>query len=1150
MKRTEAQLKVARALVALGTVYVLLWCPHALALDPSLDVSQYAHKAWTYRDGFLPGAVYAITQTPDGYLWLGTPSGVVRFDGVRGVPLPLPPGQQLPSTGVAALLTAHDGTLWIGTLDGLVSWKNGQLTGYPVLAHHTVLALLQDRTGTVWAGGFVGSTGILCAIRGASTTCYGDDGSLGTVVASLYEDSDGSLWVGAATGLWRWRPGPPTRYLATPISHGGKMTQGDHGSGVIVAVDSVRQIIGRTVTDYRLLGVPAPLTAGTVLRDRNGGLWIGTSAHGLVHSYAGKTSMFTHNDGLSGDQVFALFEGREGAIWVATSDGLDQFRELPVTSLSVKQGLSSATASSVLAARDGSIWVGTTDGLTRWKDGRTTIYRRRSNPGLPDDDIYSLFEDERGRIWVSSFRGLAAFEKGKFTAVPSVPAGTKNAIAGDNRGGLWLSLFGTANDYGLVHLVGGKIIEQVPWQKLGGGPGTGLVPDPDGGVWTGLLSGGIAYFRAGQIRNLPLSDDRAGTRKVLDISRNRDGSIWAATANGLSRIKNGRVPTLTTANGLPCNTVHWIIEDDLSSYWLYTQCGLLRVARTDMDAWIADPKRTIQPMTFDAEDGIRLVPILKGSRPEVTKSSDGKIWFVNGDTLSFIDPARIAINPLPPPVHIEKITADGKAYDASNGLRLPAGGVRDLLFDFTALSLEVPEKVRFRVKLEGQDNGWRELVNQRHVEYTNLAPRTYRFRVLACNNSGVWNEQGDVLDFSIAPAYYQTNWFRALCAAAFLALLWAAYRMRVRQLQQQEEKLRETIENIPAIAFIVGPDGSRTFVNKRWVEYTGLDVALASGAGWEAAVHPDDLKRVVDTWRRSTTTGQPVEYEVRFRRAADGEYRWHLVRAVPLRDKRGRIVKWYGVMADIEDRKRAEQLQADLAHINRVSLMGELTASLSHELKQPIAAAVISANAALRWLKRDQPDVERACAAAMRIVEDGKRAGDIIERLRSFYKKAPPRRELVDVNDIVPQMTALLRGEANRYGVSVRTDLTADVPKVTADRVQLQQVLMNLMLNGIEAMKETGGVLTVKSQLAEHGRVMISVSDTGVGLPADKADQIFNAFFTTKPQGSGMGLAISRSIVDSHGGRLWATANDGRGATFHFTLPTATEVLQVPATGM
>ena len=799
MKGPEIQIHATRALFALGTLCVLLWCPHARGLNPSLDVSQYAHTAWTDHDGFMQGAVSAIAQTPDGYLWLGMQSGVVRFDGVRAVPLPLRPRQQLP-TSVGALLAAKDGTLWIGTLDGLVSWKDGQLTAYPVLAHRTVLALMQDRTGIVWAGGLSGSTGIICAIGGENTTCYGDDGSLGTVVASLYEDSSGSLWVGAATGLWRWRPGPPTRYLAAPISRGGKMTQGDHGSGLVVAVDSVRQVIGRTVTNYPLHGVPSPLTAGTVLRDRNGGLWVGTTAHGIVHSYDGETSVFTHNEGLSSDQVYALFEDREGSIWVATAGGLDKFRELPVTSLPVKQALSGVTAGSVLAARDGSVWVGTSDGLYRLKEGRTTIYRRRSNPGLADDDIQSLFEDERGRIWVSSFRGLAEFDHGKFIPVPSVPAGTKNAIAGDNHGGLWLSLFGTGKDYSLAHLAGGKIVEQVPWMKLGGGPGTGLVPDPDGGIWTGLLSGGMGYFRSGQIRNLPLSEDGAIAPRVLDVIRDRDGSIWATTNDGVSRINNGRVTTLTSANGLPCNTVHWIIEDNLSFYWLYTQCGLLRVARAEMESWIADPKRAVRPTKFGVEDGIRLVSILKGLRPAVTKAADGRIWFVNGDKVSFIDPSRVTLNPLPPPVCIEQITSEGKAYDATNGMRLPAGA-RNLAIDYTALSLVAPEKVRFRYKLEGQNRKWIEVVNDREVQYTNLAPGTYRFHLLACNNSDVWNEEGAALEFVIPPMWYQTNWFYSLFAAMFLVSLWGAYQFRVRQLAYQfNMRLEERVSERTRIA--------------------------------------------------------------------------------------------------------------------------------------------------------------------------------------------------------------------------------------------------------------------------------------------------------------------------------------------------------------
>jgi signal transduction histidine kinase len=260
----------------------------------------------------------------------------------------------------------------------------------------------------------------------------------------------------------------------------------------------------------------------------------------------------------------------------------------------------------------------------------------------------------------------------------------------------------------------------------------------------------------------------------------------------------------------------------------------------------------------------------------------------------------------------------------------------------------------------------------------------------------------------------------------------------------------------------------------------------------------------------------------------------------------GRVIATRDLAASpIEDRNRAEQererlreLEADLAHANRVSMLGELAASLSHELKQPITAAIANANACLLWLERDRPDIEEALEAVTSIVKDGYRAVEIINCLRSLYTRgAPAEREVVDLNELVGEMLILLRSEAKRHSIPMLTDLVGDLPRATIDRVQLQQVLLNLMLNGIEAMKDSGGELTIKSQLGNDGQLHISVSDTGMGLPSEKADQIFNAFFTTKPQGSGMGLAISRSIVESHGGRLWATTNSGRGATFQFTLP-------------
>jgi signal transduction histidine kinase len=323
---------------------------------------------------------------------------------------------------------------------------------------------------------------------------------------------------------------------------------------------------------------------------------------------------------------------------------------------------------------------------------------------------------------------------------------------------------------------------------------------------------------------------------------------------------------------------------------------------------------------------------------------------------------------------------------------------------------------------------------------------------------------------------------------------------------------------------------------------------------WLQRVHPEDRDKV--KLANEGTFLNKVNCDVEFRVVKpDGTVKHIHGIGHPVLSPTGELVQVLGTKVDVTERKRAEeardrlrQLEADLAHINRVSTLGEMAASLAHEIKQPIAATITSANSCLEWLAHEPPNLDRARASAARIDKYGNRAAEIIDRIRSFHKKSPSRRELIDVNGIIEDILTLLKCEADRYSVAMRTELEAELPKIMADRVQLQQVFMNLMLNAIEAMKDSGGELTMKSQL-QDGQLQFSVSDTGVGLPAEKMDQIFSAFFTTKPQGSGMGLSISRSIVESHGGRLWASANDGRGATFHFTLPTAVEILQVPATG-
>jgi PAS domain S-box-containing protein len=315
-------------------------------------------------------------------------------------------------------------------------------------------------------------------------------------------------------------------------------------------------------------------------------------------------------------------------------------------------------------------------------------------------------------------------------------------------------------------------------------------------------------------------------------------------------------------------------------------------------------------------------------------------------------------------------------------------------------------------------------------------------------------------------------------------------------------------------------------------------------------IHPDDQARMTNALAKVTREKSEFELDYRIVRPG-GEIRDVHVVGHPVLSASGDLVEFVGTIIDVTDRKIAEkerdrlrQVQEELAHINRVSTMGELTATLAHEVNQPIAAALTDANTCIRWLNRDQPDLEEAHQAASRMAKDATRAAEIVSRIRSLFKKGVQQRELVDVNELVREMMVMLRGEAARYSIALRTNLAADLPQVMGDRVQLQQVLMNLIMNSIDAMNDAEGIreLTVTSQHNDGDELLVSVSDTGVGLPSENAEQIFNAFFTTKPHGTGMGLRISRSIIESHGGRLWAGANSPRGAIIRLTLPTKAEV--------
>ena len=368
-------------------------------------------------------------------------------------------------------------------------------------------------------------------------------------------------------------------------------------------------------------------------------------------------------------------------------------------------------------------------------------------------------------------------------------------------------------------------------------------------------------------------------------------------------------------------------------------------------------------------------------------------------------------------------------------------------------------------------------------------------------------------------------------------------RERLLQLERQAEReLRVTIDTIPALVARYRPDGSPDFVNQTWQTYIGLSQDSLRGQRWAVAIHPDDLPRIDAAWRAHLATGQPFEMEQRLCRA-DGEYRWFLVRRVPLRNENGEVISWYGVGHDIEDQKRAEHAlqtaHAELTHVTRVTTLGEMSASIAHEVNQPLTAIATNAEASLRWLSRDVPDIEEARASIGQVVKDAHRAGEVIRRIRDFSKKADPQMTQLDINGVVEEAVTLVQHEALRHGVAIRLEPASGLPPVRGDRIQLQQVIVNLAINGMEAMtsvQDRERVLIIRTQRHQSSRVLVAVEDAGVGIEPENVNRVFSAFHTTKPDGLGMGLSICRSIIEAHGGQLWTSPNAGPGMTFQFMI--------------
>ena len=721
--------------------------------DPPL--TGYIHTKWTHKDGLPASNILRIAQTPDGYLWLETNSGLVRFDGVRFKIFTSLPG--VANTGGAGLCVAADGSIWFGLVNGGVgNLKDGKLTFYPPgngLVRNQVRTLIQDRSGAIWAGTLNGASRFQ---NGKWRTFDANDGLPPARVESMYQDSSGTLWVNSGFGLFELPPGQD-RFIEHPElrGHVAAVTGDSQGTAWIAAESGIRPARG---------GRAFPFWQDIVQLhpDRRSNLWMGSLSAGLrvVRSIDSPSSSeyrerFTVKDGLANDTVKAFFEDREGNIWVGTGNGLDCFR------VSNFRSEASDVVIHSIAARGNDIFIVQGPSLIRRSGNATAVVPVPGGrlafavPGAEPDPV--LIPSSRENM---ELRAAGLLPRSN----PAHVIEGVDTFARDPGGGYWY-----ANEKAGLYRWKDGVLRRVP--GLEDVFSTKVAADPAGRIWTSDAEGVWCLSEHGWHHYTEAEVGFQGRISAFYIGR--DGALWA-TGTYVSRWKDGHF----TAFARNLNHGGDIIEDDQGYTWVASSTGLYRILSSEFDKAVKDRNYQIKFRFFDESDGLSSPPpAAEGSW--CARTPDGRLWFALRGGMVSIDPRHVIENRVPPPVIVESATADDHSVAATTGARLPAR-TRSLHIEYTALSFAAPEKVRFKTKLEGFDTSWVDAGARRDVTYTNLDPKKYHFRVTACNNDGVWNEAGATWEFSVLPAFYQTYWFVALCIVAAASMLWTLYRLRMR----------------------------------------------------------------------------------------------------------------------------------------------------------------------------------------------------------------------------------------------------------------------------------------------------------------------------------------------------------------------------------
>lgn len=768
---------------------------------PPPKLSQYMHTAWKIRDGDIPVAPNALAQTTDGYLWLGSDAGLFRFDGIRFQQPLSTLKKKRDSFEVYALHGSIDGSLWIGTGRNIYRLKDGSLSIVGGFTAH-INQIISDPKEDVW---FVRTRqprgdGGLCEVLGNGFRCFGEreglDCDRGNAVAP---DGAGGFWVGwdhlchwdgrsSAVLPFRMHEKDGGTLVTAFAAHSdGSVTVGifgvhpdQFGTETIAMKGGIARVIQRSDAIGKGENFTSLLTA------HDGSLWAGTEQHGIYHVTAQGAEHLGSADGLSGDYVNALYQDREGNIWVGTTEGLDRLRVPKILTFTTKEGLNANLVNSILASSDGNVWIGSVDGLNVLKNGRLQSFPLQE-PQV-GSQVLSLFEDRDRKLWIATSAQLLVYSNNKLTIVYAGD-GTNNSlpseITQDRYGVVW------AASKVLLRIDRG-IVQSIAFS--GKPPIIQVESDPTDGVWLRFANESRIYrYRAGTLE----SPIRPPTNEFYNyFFVGKDGSLWAPSSFGLMHWSGGQWSHLDESNGLPCGSVRAAQEDRSGNWWIMSGCGVLKVAKAEMDHWERDPTFRVHPQLFGVGDGARNTAT--DYQPRCTVSIDGRIWFGGYSGIQVIDPANLPTNELVPPVHIERLLADGIDYQDGQRLR---PSMKNIEIDYAGLSLVNSQQVQFRYRMWDFDSTWQEAHSRRQAFYQNLPPGIYRFQVLASNNDGVWNDKGDTITFVVPPAFYQTVWFRSCAVIAVLLCVWILIRIReIRATEAFEARMAERLGERDRIA--------------------------------------------------------------------------------------------------------------------------------------------------------------------------------------------------------------------------------------------------------------------------------------------------------------------------------------------------------------